>query len=207
MRLLFILSLLLASCSKLEPIHNTQSYVFGTLVDITIYGEPEAEAQDLAGEIIRDFQNLHNRLHAWRPSEIKRLNHAFAHGKLPVSIKPDIAAMINDATTLSIQSKGAFNPAIGGLIAEWGFQNDEFKPIKINDYKLKKLVATKPEMVDIVISNGKAFSNNPAVQLDLGGYAKGYALDKALASLRKHGVKNALINIGGNNNNISKVMY
>jgi thiamine biosynthesis lipoprotein len=53
-------------------------------------------------------------------------------------------------------------------------------------------------MTDIVIQNDKVFSNNPSVQLDFGGYAKGYALDVALAYLRKQGVKNALINIGGN---------
>ena len=41
-------------------------------------------------------------------------------------------------------------------------------------------------------------SRNPAVQLDLGGYAKGYALDRAAAILREAGTVNALINIGGN---------
>ena len=200
MRLLTLLAacLLLCCCTKPEPIHNTQSYVFGTLVDITIYGEPEEEAQALASEIIRHFQDLHNRLHAWRPSEIKALNHAFKNGNLPVTIKPDIAAIISDVTALSIQSRGAFNPAIGRLINAWGFQNDEFKPIKIDDDKIKSLVKNNPQMVDIVIKNGKASSTNRSVQLDLGGYAKGYALDIALQILRKHGVKNALVNIGGN---------
>src|SRR5512135_2872723 len=41
-------------------------------------------------------------------------------------------------------------------------------------------------------------SHNRAVQLDLGGYAKGYALDRAAELLKKMGVHNALINIGGN---------
>lgn len=200
MRLLLILvfSFLLSSCSKPEPIHNTQSTVFGTLVDITIYDEPEEDAAALAGEIIRDFQDLHNRLHAWRPSEVRALNHAFKNGNLPVTIKPDIAAIISDATSLSIQSKGAFNPAIGGLMDTWGFHKDEIQPIKVNEDKIKKLVKSNPQMVDIVIKNGKASSINPSVRLDLDGYIKGYALDAALVFLREHGVKNALVNIGGN---------
>ena len=200
MRLIFslILSILLTSCTKPEPLYNSQSYVFGTLVDISIYGEPEPEAQAISGEIIRQFQDLHNRLHAWRPSKLKALNHGFAQGKTPVGIDADIADLITNATTLSIQSKGAFNPAIGKLIETWGFQKDEFKPIKINDSKINELVKANPEMVDVVIKNRKVFSNNPAVQLDFGGYAKGYALDSALVYLRKQGVKNALINIGGN---------
>jgi FAD:protein FMN transferase len=196
--LILVLSFLLSSCSKPEPIHNTQSYVFGTLVDITIYGEPEEAAAALAREIIRNFQDLHNRLQAWRPSEIRSLNHAFKNGNLPVRIKPDIAAIISDATSLSIQSNGAFNPAIGGLADAWGFHKDEIKPIKINNDKIKMLVKNNPQMVDIVIKNNKISSTNPSVQLDLDGYVKGYALDSALIFLREHGVKDALINIGGN---------
>ena len=195
---LFAFCLFLNSCTRPEPIHNTQSYVFGTLVDITIYGESEEEAQEIAGEIIRDFQEFHNRLHAWRASEIKSLNLAFKRGNLPATVKPDVAAIISDATALSIQSKGAFNPAIGALINYWGFQSDELKPIKIDDHKIKELVSHNPQMVDIAIKNGKAFSTNPHVKLDLGGYAKGYALDSAMQTLRQHGVKNALINVGGN---------
>jgi len=69
-------------------------------------------------------------LHAWRPSELKTLNDEFSRGNTPVSIAPDIAIMLSDATKLSIQSKGAFNPAIGGLIEAWGFHHDEFHRLK-----------------------------------------------------------------------------
>ncbi len=196
--LLFFLGFLLAGCTKPEPLYNTQSYVFGTLVDITIYGESEAKAQTLSNEIIRNFQSLHNRLHPWHPSELKTLNQTFSQGKTPVTIQPDVAKMITDAAKLSIQSKGAFNPAIGGLIEAWGFHHDEFKPVEVDENKLRSLVQANPQMSDIVIQNGTVFSNNPSVQLDLGGYAKGYALDIALAYLQKQGAKNALINIGGN---------
>jgi len=196
--LFFIFSFFLAGCTKSEPLYNTQSYIFGTLVDITIYGETEVKAQKISNQIFQDFQMLHVRLHAWKPSELKTLNASFAKGKIPVNISPDIADIIAEATKFSIQSKGAFNPSIGSLIEAWGFHQDEFKPIKIDEIKIKSLVQTNPQMTDIVIENGKAFSKNPAVQLDLGGYAKGYALDLAIKYLRAQGVKNALVNIGGN---------
>ena len=196
--LLCILAYLLTSCSKPEPLYNTQSYVFGTLVDISIYGETDANAQDISNQIIREFQELHNRLHAWRPSELSSINHAFSRGDTPVSIKPDLATMIQDATRLSVQSNGAFNPAIGGLIEEWGFHHDEFSPKKVDENKLASLVKANPQMSDIVLENDTMYSKNSAVQLDLGGYAKGYALDIALVELQKLGVKNALVNIGGN---------
>ena len=53
-------------------------------------------------------------------------------------------------------------------------------------------------MSDLVISANNVRSTNRSVQLDLGGYAKGYALDRAAALLKQQGIKNALINIGGN---------
>ena len=199
MRLTLVFCLFfLASCSPKEPLHHTQSYVFGTLVDITIYGETEEKSQIISNEIMRNFQDLHNRLHAWRPSKLKTLNTAFAQGKTPVPVDADIVAMIENATALSIKSNGAFNPSIGGLIKAWGFHHDEFKAVPIDEEKIRHLVQANPQMSDIVIKNGQVFSNNQTVQLDFGGYAKGYALDNALTYLQKQGVKNALVNIGGN---------
>lgn len=199
MRLILVICIIfLAACSPKEAIYNTQSYVFGTLVDITIYGETEEKSRLVADEIIHDFQQLHHHLHAWRPSKLNTLNTAFASGKTPVHVDAVIANMITEASALSIQSKGAFNPSIGGLIEAWGFHHDEFKPINIDQEKINNLVKAKPQMSDIVVKSNSAFSNNPAVRLDFGGYAKGYALDLAIASLRKQNINNALINIGGN---------
>ncbi len=192
------ISCLLIGCSQKEPLYNTQTYVFGTLVDITIYGESKDRARLLSNEIANRFQALHQRYHAWQPSEITALNQAFAKGDKPVKISKNTADIIRQATTLSATSNGKFNPAIGSLIKLWGFQQDEFKAKKIDTDKIKALVVTAPKMTDIIIKKDMVYSNNPAVQLDLGGYAKGYALDNALAYLQAQDVKNALINIGGN---------
>jgi thiamine biosynthesis lipoprotein len=106
--------------------------------------------------------------------------------------------MLSDITKLSNQSKGSFNPAIGKLVKLWGFHRDEFTPQNIEPNKINALVAKNPKMSDISIDGNHISSANPAVQLDLGGYAKGYALDIGLAYLREQNIRNALINIGGN---------
>ena len=190
--------------SREEPLYHTQSYVFGTLVDISIYDEDEERARSLSNHILQDFQSLHNRLHAWKPisevkpSELGQLNLTFERGRMLKNISPDLAAMLADAKELSVKSHGLFNPAIGHLIGTWGFQRDEFSAVDINDRKIKKLVKSNPNMNDIVLENNTAYSKNSLVKLDLGGYAKGYALDLAAQYLRKQHVNNALINIGGN---------
>ncbi|HQR59983.1 MAG TPA: FAD:protein FMN transferase [Methylophilaceae bacterium] len=189
--------LVLTGCGR-EPLHQSQAYVFGTLVDISIYGESEERARELSGHVQQEFQRLHRQLHAWQAgSELDRLNVAFAAGK-PAAVSPELAGMLADAAKLSEQSGGLFNPAIGHLIQLWGFQRDEFAPVHPDPEEIAKWVNANPRMADIVVENSQAASRNPAVKLDLGGYAKGWALDLAADYLRRQGVKGALVNIGGN---------
>src|SRR5574340_760569 len=198
--------LLLAACEGREPLHQQQGYVFGTLVDVTVYGEDEARAQQAANEVLQEFQRLHDMLHAWQPSELSELNAAFAKGESK-AVSPEFAAMLQDAAQLSRQSQGLFNPAIGGLVQLWGFHADEFKAALPDEKQVAALVQANPQMSDITLSpnpsdrttshsteppkdsgqvagypaSGRGElvrSSNKAVRLDLGGYAKGYALDR-----------------------------
>ncbi len=198
-RLLALIAvLLLTGCGK-EPLYQEQAYVFGTLVEISVYGETEPRARQAVSDVLREFQRLHDMLHAWKPGELSALNTAFAKGESRI-ISPELAAMLQDATRLSRQSQGLFNPSIGGLVQLWGFHADEFKPVQPDEKQIAQWVAANPQMSDIAFSSsgGLVRSRNKAVQLDLGGYAKGYALDRAAGLLRKQGIHNALINIGGN---------
>lgn len=190
-------ALLLAACGGKEPLHQQQSYVFGTLVDVAVYGESEPRARQAANEVLQEFQRLHDMLHAWQPSELSELNAAFASGESK-AVSPELATMLQDAAQLAQQSQGLFNPAIGGLVQLWGFHADEFGATLPDEQLVAQWVAAKPQMSDIAIEQGRARSGNKAVRLDLGGYAKGYALDRAAEILRKQGIRNALINIGGN---------
>lgn len=187
---------LLVACGK-EPLYQEQGYVFGTLVEVSVYGEPEPRARQAVAAVMHEFQRLHDTLHAWKPSELSALNAAFAAGKSK-QVSPELAAILQDASRLSAQSDDLFNPAIGGLIGLWGFQSDEFKAVLPDEAKVGALVKANPQMGDIVLQDDVASSRNKAVRLDLGGYAKGYALDRAAELLKKMGVHNALINIGGN---------
>lgn len=202
--LILLAVLLLPACNK-TPLYQEQGYVFGTLVEMSVYGEDEKKSKQAVASVMQEFQRLHTMLHAWKPSALSELNSAFATGKT-IEITPELDAILRDATALAAQSGALFNPGIGGLVKLWGFQADEFKASLPNEKQLADLVAAQPQMSDInlsaatVGSGGKitASSRNRAVQLDLGGYAKGYALDRAAQMLKQMGVSNALVNIGGN---------
>lgn len=189
--------ILMMGCSK-ETLYQEQGYVFGTLVEVTVYGETEQHARQATASVMQEFQRLHDMLHAWQPSELSRLNTAIAKGESR-AVSPELAAMLQDAALVSKQSNGLFNPAIGNLVQLWGFHADEFRPVQPDEESIARRVAENPQMSDLTFTpDGKVQSANKAVQLDLGGYAKGYALDRAVELLRKQGIRNALINIGGN---------
>lgn len=193
---LLLLSLLLSACGK-EPIYQEQGYVFGTLVEVTVFGVEEARAKQGIADVMHEFQRLHDLLHAWKPSELSSLNTAIAQGKRQ-TVSPELAAMLQDAARLSAQSDGLFNPTIGGLIQTWGFQADDFKAVLPDAARITALVKADPKLSDLTISANEVRSANRNVKLDLGGYAKGYALDRAAAILKQHDIHDALINIGGN---------
>lgn len=184
-------------------VYHSQSYVFGTMVEIKIVGVEKAQARALSDQVLQKFQSLQERLHPWKPvskdkpSELQQLNQAFTRNEA-VTVAPDLANMLQEVTAFSEKSDGLFNPAIGHLIQFWGFQRDEFSPVQIDPDKIAALVKTHPNMSDVQVAGAEVSTKNLAVNLDLGGYAKGYALDWAREFLQKNQVKNALINIGGN---------
>ena len=190
----------LAGCGP--NIHKQQSYVFGTLVEITIQGEEEAKAKQVTDQVLKDFDALHHTLHPWEAGTLERINGilALATPEAPAqaSMPPGVLPIIQDATRLSVLSEGLFNPAIGKLVRLWGFHADTFEPRLPDPAAIEKLVQARPRMTDLHLDGLTLTGSNPAVRIDLGGYAKGYALDLAAAYLRSQGVKNALINIGGN---------
>ncbi|MBI5889728.1 MAG: FAD:protein FMN transferase [Nitrosomonadales bacterium] len=189
--------LLLSACGK-EPFYQEQAYVFGTQVDVSIYGEDETKARQATVAVMHEFQRLHDMLHAWKPSELSDLNKAIAQGKSK-RVSAELAAMLQDAARVSSESDGLFNPAIGSLIQAWGFQAEDFKAVLPDARKITALVKANPRMKDLEIIDAREVrSRNRSVKLDLGGYAKGYALDRAVSILKEQGIRNALINIGGN---------
>lgn len=193
---LFACILLLGACSRAEVFHH-EAFVFGTRVDVAVHAEDQAAADVAAAAVLREFDRLHRAYHAWEPSELSTLNAALARGEA-VIVSDELAAMLKDAQHIAAISDELFDPALGGLIALWGFHADSFVPVRPDPAQLQVLLDARPRMADLVIDGNRVESRNPAVQLDFGGYAKGYALDRAAIILKAQGVANALINIGGN---------
>jgi thiamine biosynthesis lipoprotein len=113
-------------------------------------------------------------------------------------VPPSLVPIIEQSIALSARSDGLFNPAIGGLLNLWGFQSSERPngPPPARE-AIAGWVARHPSMADLRLDAAVLTSTNDAVQLDFGAFAKGYAIDVAIAKLRARGIENAIANAGG----------
>ena len=195
--LLMLLMLFAAACTQADATHHTTGRVFGTVVDVSIYGGSPERAAELSRAVLAEFDRLHHKFHVWQPSMLTRLNDAIARGE-PFTADAEMVSLLQSATVLADRSGNLFNPAIGHLIRLWGFQSSTFERHDPAPAEIARWVAAKPRLADLRYQGVVITSTNRAVMIDLGGYAKGYALDRAALILRRGGVKAALVNVGGN---------
>lgn len=178
--------------------YRANSYVFGTLAELTVLDEDPGDAQRAVARVFREFDRMHRELHAWQPGELVALNEAIARGEKDVATTAEIAVLIEAARRFSRRSDDLFNPAIGKLVALWSFHRDRPGGLAPDPAEIARVVRARPRMDDLTVRGNSVTSSNREVRLDFGGYAKGYALDRAAEILRDAGITNALVNIGGN---------
>ena len=196
--LILFLTASLLGCGD-SKIYHEKDFIFGTMIDIKIYGESKINAAKVSTEVFQEFHRLHRLLHPWEKSLITDINDSISKKKSIAINNNEVISILTDAKNLEAITQSLFNPAIGKLINLWGFHSNEYNQAVIpNPDTIKNLVSSKPSMKSIKIDNKILQSNNHNIQIDLGGYAKGYALDQAKKILTKNDIKNALINIGGN---------
>jgi len=196
---IFLLACLfvLAACQQDEE-QSAELYVFGTIVEIKLWGATPQEAAHAFAEIQQMFQAMHRDWHAWEPGRLVDINKAFAEGK-SATADADIVEMIRRSQELEAATGGRFNPAIGALIRLWGFHTSDY-PIEgppPSQEQISEILDLHPSSRDIHIDGLELSSDNPAVQLDFGGIAKGYAVDLTIKRLRAMGINNAIVNAGG----------
>jgi len=188
---------LLTACQR-ETQHSADLFVFGTIVEIKLWGASQEQSDRAFSEIQQMFQGMHRDWHAWERGLLVEINEAFAEGQA-VTATPEIVEMIRVSQWAEQQSGGCFNPAIGGLVALWGFHTSDYPIIgpPPAQSEIDRILSHRPSTLDVQIDGLRLTSDNPFVQLDFGGIAKGYAVDLAVGRLRELGIDNAIVNAGG----------
>ena len=201
MRLLLVTLIVgfLWGCSADSGDHVRQHEIlaFGTIITVTIRHQDDRLINNAFSRLETDFQTMHKIWHPWEPGPLTRTNQLLQTGEW-FTASTSVLPLIKISKSLALQSSGYFNPAIGKLVMLWGFhRNDPAEPFTPEMEKIHVVMTDIPTMSDLQIDGIRLRGLNPYMQLDLGGIAKGYGIDRAIETLQSMGIDHAIINAGG----------
>ncbi len=167
----------------------------GTLFHITLFATNVAVAEAAADAAFHRIAALEEILSDYQAdSELNRLRDA-PHA-VPIRVSDDLFRVMERAQWLARKSDGAFDPTAGAFVRLWRFSRkrhtlptpDEIQAARqVSGYKLLRLDPHGRTITKLA----------PGIRFDLGGIAKGYAADEALAVLKLHGIPRGLVAASG----------
>lgn len=158
----------------------------GTRFELVLHGEDEFFLRAAGEQALEAISDEHRRLSLFDPaSHISRVNDLA--NERPTPVDRDLFDLLATAAAVWELSGGSFDPAVGGFMRRWGHRG------AVADAGVRAVgfdaVTLDPERMTVGFAD-------PAAALDLGGIAKGYALDRAGGVLREAGVGAALLHGG-----------
>jgi thiamine biosynthesis lipoprotein len=168
----------------------------GAVAELTAWTADGAGAEAAFELVFQEFERLEAAMSTWRrASDVSRLN--AAAGREPVAVSPDVFEALRAAQEVSELTGGAFDVTFGALSGLWKFDHDQDDRIPVAaDIRARlPLVDYRGLLLDPATQT--ALLTRPGVQAHLGGIGKGYAVDRAAAILRKRGLRDFMIQFGG----------
>ncbi len=175
---------------------SVTKYLMGTTVETTARSTDINLCKRALLASYEEMQRVENLLSCEKESsEISAINRD--SGLHPVKVSYETLEMLKRSKAYCKKYHGLFDVTIGPLSDLWGFSEDKeiVLPKDKTIKKLKKLVNYK----DMVINENDTtvFLKKKGMSIDLGGIAKGYAIDRGSAVLKNMGITNFILNAGG----------
>jgi thiamine biosynthesis lipoprotein len=183
----------LSACSK-SPYQESR-FLLGTVVKITVREESSEKAQRAVEAAFQRIREIESLMSIYKEgSEASSLNRKA--GKEAVKVSPEVFKVIKKSLRYSEITEGAFDITLGILGESWGFKDKKYRlPQEEEVRKGLRLVNYKDILLDE--ERGTIRFRKKGMRIDLGGVAKGYAVEEAIKELRKEEIRKALVNAGG----------
>ena len=195
MLLRYLLLLLTLPCAAEE--FTFRRPCMGTVWTLKLHAASEKSADAAAAEAFARIEALNAVLSDYLPeSELSRLSATAGSGKT-VTVAGDLLAVLALSQQAAAESGGVFDITVGPCVQLWRAAKKSHR-LPEPDALASARAATGWELLQLDPKAGAALLKKPAMRLDLGGIAKGYAQDEAMKVLReKHGIASALLDAGG----------
>jgi thiamine biosynthesis lipoprotein len=177
--------------SRHEVTVSKSLFAMGTVFEISAAGVNADQAITAAFKEIQRIESLTSNQNRTGLAKVNQMA-----GIQGVKVDPELITILKQVSTLYPDLSGTFDPTVGPLIDLWGF-NPESRPnlAKPDDIN-RALSLVGFEHVILDDQEETVFLPKKGMKLDLGGIAKGYAVDRAYLALKKFRIGSALINGG-----------
>ena len=175
------------SCSPPPSIERARP-LLGTVVAVRVRGAAPRTADRAIDQAFAAILEIH-RLMSFQESgsDVSRLNREAA--RAPVTVHAHTFRVLAWAARMAHLSQGLFDASIGSTLVEWGILAPPDAPALP--------ASARASFHDIELGSGRQVFFKRPLWIDLGGIAKGYAVDRAVAALHACGVTSACVNAGG----------
>jgi len=192
--LLFFILFVYHLPSHSTNLHKYHQVSMGTVIEITLLSEDEEAARKAALQAFQEIKRIEQLMSPWiGTSDVSRLNRSA--GKDWVKVSPETFDVIKRSQKISGLSEGAFDITIAPLTQIWRKARERGVPPSPEE--IKKFLGLVNFRNISTRSGGKVFLKEKGMAIDLGGIAKGYAVDSAFEILTSLGYKTLIVNAGG----------
>ena len=167
--------------------------LMGTSVMVELWHMDSESSETIADEVFREISRIENLMSPYLPdSGLSRIN----QNAYSLSVKPDVElfGIIEQALFFSVKTQGAFDISFASVGHRFNYREGK-KPSAMEIEKLSALIDYR--LIKLDRRNKTIRFRRSGVKLDLGGIAKGYAVDKAIELLRQWGIQYAIVTAGG----------
>lgn len=156
----------------------------GTFVEITASGRDRATLEGAVQEAFEAIERVQRLMSVHdETSELSRVNSGAL--EKPVQVSTETFDVLRRGLDLAECSHGAFDFTVAPLLARWGLLPSALRRRAAGDWR------------DVRLLPGQHVQFNRPLAIDLGGIAKGYAVDAAVTALHRRSVNTAIVNAGG----------
>lgn len=173
--------------------HAREEAIMGTRIAVEVWHEDPATAERAIEAVVGEMHRIDALMSTYKPeSQLSRVNREAAAG--PVKVDPELARLVTQALEFSEISGGAFDITYASVGYLYDYRAGKH-PSDAEIAAALPAVNWRHVLVDPVASTIRFL--DPGVRIDLGGIAKGHAVDACIAILRARGVSNATVTAGG----------
>jgi thiamine biosynthesis lipoprotein len=188
---LFVLALVAPACKDKKPVfENFTGFTQGTTYSVVYDNRKNINPEELRLKVEKILHDFDMSLSLYQDSSIiSKINRN-------EEVVPDsfFTEVFSKSILISEMTDGAFDITVGPLVRAWGFGPDDHKSFKEEKRdSLMKLVG----MGKVLLINGRLIKSDPGINLDVNAIAQGYSVDVICRYFDNLGIKNYLVEIGG----------